>query len=403
LQVPLLSRLQAGKQPAAGSQPAPHGVVNISDLRDLAKRRVPRAVFDYVDGGAEGEVTLRENIRAFEEVVFQPRHAVYTPQPDARATVLGSPLAFPALLAPCGFTRLYHPSGEVAVARAAGAAGIGYMLSTFSGYPVEEVRKATTGPLWYQLYLPGGRKVAETTIDRVKKAGFTALAVTIDTNIHGMRERDLRNGIPQLMGKRLLPKLPFLPQILARPGWLTRFLAAKNITQFPNILLSDGPLRAPDVHRLLTQTVVTWADLKWIREAWPGPILVKGVITADDARRSLDAGAAAVVVSNHGGRQLDGVAASLRALPEIVEVVNGQAEVLMDGGVRRGSDIVKAICLGAKAVLVGRAYAYGLAAAGQAGVERAIEILRADVDRTLILLGCKCTGELNGSFVSKSW
>jgi len=276
------------------------------------------------------------------------------------------------------------------------------MLSTFSGYPVEEVRKATTGPLWYQLYLPGGRKVAETTIDRVKKAGFTALAVTIDTNIHGMRERDLRNGIPQLMGKRLLPKLPFLPQILARPGWLTRFLAAKNITQFPNILLSDGPLRAPDVHRLLTQTVVTWADLKWIREAWPGPILVKGVITADDARRSLDAGAAAVVVSNHGGRQLDGVAASLRALPEIVEVVNGQAEVLMDGGVRRGSDIVKAICLGAKAVLVGRAYAYGLAAAGQAGVERAIEILRADVDRTLILLGCKCIGELNGSFVSKS-
>ena len=381
--------------------PSLSGVVNISDLRHLAERRVPRAVFDYIDGGAEGEVTLRENIRAFEEVVFRPRHAVYTPQPDARATVLGSPLAFPALLAPCGFTRLYHPSGEVAVARAAGAAGIGYLLSTFSGYPVEEVRKATTGPLWYQLYLPGGREVAEATIDRVKKAGFTALAVTIDTNIHGMRERDIRNGIPQLMGKSLFAKLPFVPQILARPGWLARFLSAQNITQFPNVVLPGGPLCAPDVHRLLTQTVVTWADLKWIREAWPGPILVKGVITTDDARRSLDAGAAAVVVSNHGGRQLDGVAASLRALPEIVEVVNGQAEVLMDGGVRRGSDIVKAICLGARAVLVGRAYAYGLAAAGQAGVERAIAILRADVDRTLILLGCKCIGELNSSFVSK--
>src|SRR5579871_251038 len=377
-------------------------VVNISDLRHLAERRVPRAVFDYIDGGAEGEVTLRENIRAFEEVVFRPRHAVCTPQPDARATVLGSPLAFPALLAPCGFTRLYHPDGEAAVARAAGAAGIGYMLSTFSGYPVEQVRKATTGPLWYQLYLPGGREVAEATIDRVKKAGFTALAVTIDTNIHGMRERDIRNGIPQLMGKSLFAKLPFVPQILARPAWLARFLRAQNITEFPNVVLPNGPLRAPDVHRLLTQTVVTWADLKWIREAWPGPILVKGVITTDDARRSLDAGAAAVVVSNHGGRQLDGVAASLRALPEIVEVVNGQAEVLMDGGVRRGSDIVKAICLGARAVLVGRAYAYGLAAAGQAGVQHAIEILRADVDRTLILLGCKCIGELNRSFVSKS-
>src|SRR5580704_7809508 len=152
------------------------GVVNISDLRRLAARRVPKAVFDYIDGGAEGEITLRENIRAFEEVIFQPRHAVYTPQPDARTTLLGSPLAFPALLAPCGFTRLYHPDGEVAVGRAAGAAGIGYLLSTFSGYRVEEVRQASAGPLWYQLYLPGGRAVAEATIDRVKNAGFTALA-----------------------------------------------------------------------------------------------------------------------------------------------------------------------------------------------------------------------------------
>ncbi len=380
-------------------------VVNIEDLRRLAERRVPRAVFDYIDGGSEGEVTLRENVRAFEEVTFRPLNAVYTPQPDLRTTLLGSALAFPAFLAPCGFTRLYHPHGELAVARAAGSAGIGYLLSTFSGYRVEDVRRASAGPLWYQLYLPGGRGVAEATLDRVKRAGFTALAVTIDTNIHGMRERDLRNGIPQLMGNKFFARLPFLPQLFDRPGWLARFLADREVMKFPNIMLPDGPLCAPDVHKLLTQTVVTWADLKWIRETWPGPMLVKGVITADDARRSLDAGAAGVIVSNHGGRQLDGVSASLRALPEVVEAVNGRAEVLMDSGVRRGSDIVKAICLGARAVLVGRAYAYGLAAAGQPGVARAIEILRADVERTLILLGCQRVEDLNRSFVEipRSW
>jgi isopentenyl diphosphate isomerase/L-lactate dehydrogenase-like FMN-dependent dehydrogenase len=380
-------------------------IVNIEDLRRLAARRVPKAVFDYIDGGSEGELTLRENLRAFEEVRFRPLHAVYTPRPDLGTTVLGNRLAFPALLAPCGFTRLYHPQGELAVARAAGSGGVGYLLSTFSGYPVEAVRQASSGPLWYQLYLPGGRAVAEATLERVKKAGYTALAVTIDTNIHGLRERDLRNGIPQLMGKSLLRRLPFLPQLFARPGWLAGFLADREVMKFPNIQLPGGPLRAPNVHQAITQTVVTWADLKWIRETWPGPILVKGVITGDDARRSLDAGAAGVIVSNHGGRQLDGVSASLRALPEIVEAVNGRAEVLMDGGVRRGSDIIKAVCLGARAVLVGRAYAYGLAAAGQAGVTRAIEILRADVERTLALLGCKSVGELNRSFVEvpRSW
>lgn len=378
---------------------SPH-VVNIADLRRLAEQRLPAAVFGYIDGGSEGEVTLRENLRAFEEVVFRPHNAVFTPQPDPRTSVLGEALAFPAMLAPCGFTRLFHPEGEVAVARAAGAAGIGYLLSTFSGHPVEDVRKAMTGPLWYQLYLPGGRAVAEATIDRVSKAGFTALAVTIDTNIHGMRELDIRNGIPELMGNRFFAKLPHLPQLFERPRWLAGFLMDRDVMKFPNIQLADGPLRAPDVHRHLTQTVVTWADLKWIREAWKGPLLVKGVLTADDARRSLDAGAAAIVVSNHGGRQLDGVAASLRALPEVVEAVNGRAEILMDGGIRRGSDIVKAICMGARAVLVGRAYVYGLGAAGQPGVARAIEILRADVERTMILLGCASIAELDRSLVS---
>jgi L-lactate dehydrogenase (cytochrome) len=379
---------------------APH-VVNIEDLRLLAEQQVPAAVFGYIDGGAEGEITLRENLRAFEEIVFRPRNAVFTPKPDSRTTVLGSELAFPAMLAPCGFTRLFHPEGEVAVARAAGAAGLGYLLSTFSGHPVENVRQAMKGPLWYQLYLPGGRTVAEATLDRVRKAGFTAVCVTIDTNIHGMRERDVRNGIPQLMGHDFFARLPFLPQLFERPGWLMRFLLDRDVMKFPNIQLAGGPLLAPDVHKHLTQTVVTWADLKWLRELWKGPLLVKGVLTADDARRSLDAGAAGIIVSNHGGRQLDGVAASMRALPEVVEAVKGQAEILLDSGVRRGADIVKAICLGARAVLVGRAYAYGLAAAGQPGVARAIEILRDDVERTMVLLGCGSVAELDRSLVER--
>jgi len=381
-------------------------VVCIEDLRPLARRRVPKAVFDYLDGGAEGEVTLRENCRAFEEVTFRPRHAVAISECDLRTRVLGFDLALPFLLAPVGYSRLMHSGGEVAAARAAGKAGTAYILSTISWHKLEDVKAGSSGPVFYQLYLMGGRAAAEAVIERAHVTGFAGLVVTIDTPVSGIRERDYRNGMKELISGSLLEKIPFLPQILSRPGWLIRFLLDGGLPALPNVVIPDkGPMPLVDINAALARSAVTWADLRWIRDGWRGPIVIKGVLTGDDARRAIDAGAAAISVSNHGGRQLDGVPASLRALPEVVAAVNGQVEVWMDGGIRRGTDIVKALCLGARAVLCGRAYAYGLAAAGEAGIARAIEILRADLERTLRLLGCPSTAALDRSSVNvpKSW
>jgi len=376
-------------------------VVCVDDLRRIAKRRVPQSVFDYLDGGAEGEITLRENCRVFDDVTFRPRQAVVAPNCDLRTRVLGLDLAVPFLLAPVGYSRLMHPSGEVAAARAAGKFGTAYILSTISGHKLEDVKAGTTGPAFYQLYLMGGRAAAEASIERAKLAGYSALVVTIDTPVSGIRERDYRNGMKELISGSVFQKIPYLPQILSRPGWLAGFLTDGGLPSLPNVVVpGKGPLPLIDVAAALAESAVTWADFHWIREIWRGPIIVKGVLSGDDARKSIDHGAAAISVSNHGGRQLDGVPASLRALPEVVKAVNGQIEVLMDGGIRRGTDIVKALCVGANAVLCGRAYAYGLAAAGEAGVLRALEILRTDLERTLRLLGCPSIAALDNSYVN---
>jgi isopentenyl diphosphate isomerase/L-lactate dehydrogenase-like FMN-dependent dehydrogenase len=378
----------------------PPRVLNIEDLRRAAKRRLPRVVFDYIDGGAEDEWTLRANCRAFREATFRPRCAVAVPTCDLRAIILGTPLAMPLILAPVGSSRLIHPRGEEAAARAASAAGIPYALSTFSGCRLEEVAAASNAPLWYQLYLAGGRDCALPALERAKAAGFSALVVTIDTAVAGMRERDFRNGVKELLSGKLGSMLPFVNQLLTKPRWLCGFIADGGLMKFPNVVIpGKGPMLYADVAAALEQSVVTWGDLKWIREAWNGPIVIKGIHTSDDARRAVEQGANALVVSNHGGRQLDGVAPSLQILPEIVGAVGDQIEVLFDGGIRRGGDIVKALCLGARAVMVGRAYAYGLGAAGAAGVARAIEILRADLIRTLKLLGCASVADLDQSFV----
>jgi isopentenyl diphosphate isomerase/L-lactate dehydrogenase-like FMN-dependent dehydrogenase len=384
---------------------SPH-VVSIADFRPIARRRVPKAVFDYLDGGAEGEVTLRENCRVFEDITFRPRHAVALENCDLGTRVLGFDLSLPFLLAPVGYSRLMHPGGEVVAARAAGAAGTAYILSTISGHRLEDVKAGSRGPVFYQLYLMGGRGAGEAVIERARVAGFSALVVTIDTAVSGIRERDYRNGMKELISGGLLAKIPFIPEVLSHPGWLISYLRDGGLPGLPNVVVpGQGPMPLVDINAALAKAAVTWADLGWIRERWSGPIVVKGVLTGDDARRAIDAGAAAVSVSNHGGRQLDGLPASLRALPEVVKAVNGQAEVWMDGGIRRGTDIVKAICLGARAVLCGRAYAYGLAAAGEAGVARAIEILRTDLERTLRLLGCPSIAALDRSYVNvpKSW
>jgi len=375
-------------------------VVSISDLRRLAKRRLPRLVFDYIDGGAEAERTLRENVRVFDDVTLRPKGAVAVTAVDLKTTVLGTQLDLPFLLAPIGSSRMFYPRAEVLAAGAAGAAGTGYILSTLSGCRLEDVKAATSGPAWYQVYLVGGREVGERAIARAKAAGFGALVVTIDTPVAGMRERDVRNGTGPLLSGNPIAMAPHIGQVLSRPRWLAGFLGDGGLMEFPNVVLPGGsPMKYESVGPALARSVVTWADLKWIRELWGGPIVVKGALIGDDARRAADEGASAVIVSNHGGRQLDGVAAGLRALPEVVAAAGDRIEVLMDGGIRRGSDIVKARCLGAKAVLVGRAYVYGLAAAGGPGAARAIEILRADLVRTLTLLGVASMRDLDRSHV----
>jgi L-lactate dehydrogenase (cytochrome) len=375
-------------------------VLNIEDLRRVAKRRLPRVVFDYVDGGAEAESTLRANCRAFEAVTLRPRCAVATPICDLRTSVLGTEVTMPLILAPVGSCRIMYPRGEEAAARAAGEAGIICALSTLSGCRLEDVAAASAGPMWYQLYLVGGRDCALGGIERAAKAGFSALVVTIDTPVAGFRERDLRNGARELLSGNLGAMLPFVNQILVRPRWLAAFLADGGLMKFQNVVIpGKGPMLYADVTAALEQSVVTWDDLKWIRQAWNRPIVIKGIHTAEDARRGANVGADALVVSNHGGRQLDGVAPTLRVLPEVVSAVGDGIEVLLDGGVRRGSDIVKALCLGARAIMAGRAYAYGLGAAGGAGVARAIEILRSDLVRTLKLLGCASVADLDPSYV----
>src|SRR5258705_5761993 len=377
-------------------------VVNIGDFRRLARKRLPAVVFAYIDGGAEDEVTLRENCRAFGDIAFRPRQCIAVPSCDLRTTVLGTTFELPFLLAPVGFCRMFYPKGELHAARAANQAGTAYILSTFSGTRLEEVREGTSGPLWFQLYVQAGRDIAEATIARAKAAGYTALVVTIDTPVSGMRERGFRHGVRPLLQGDIWGSLPYAWQFVTRPRWVLDYFADGRPRVFPNVELpGKGAMPCGDVGVILESTIVTWADLRWMRDAWKGPVVVKGLHTSDDARRAMDAGADAVVVSNHGGRQLDGVPASLRALPEVLEAVNGRIEVLMDGGIRRGGDVVKAICLGAKAVLVGRAYAWALGAAGGPGVARAIEILRTDLVRTMRLLGCPSIAQLDRSYIER--
>jgi L-lactate dehydrogenase (cytochrome) len=277
--------------------------------------------------------------------------------------------------------------------------GTGYVLATGAGTAMEEVAPVNHN-LFYQVYKIGGRASAERAIGRAEKLGLKGLFLTIDTPVSGNRERDPRNGMGALMGGKFLPKLPYVPEIMAHPRWLARFLADGGAPSMPNVVGADGrPLPALDVKDALAGANILWDDLDWIRKLWSGPIVVKGVMTAADARHAVELGADGIVVSNHGGRQLDCVAASLRVLPGIAEAVKGKTTIFLDSGIRRGGDIAKALCLGADAVLLGRAYAYGLAAAGDAGVARALEILHADLARTMKLLGAATVKDLTPELV----
>jgi isopentenyl diphosphate isomerase/L-lactate dehydrogenase-like FMN-dependent dehydrogenase len=381
-------------------------IVNVDDLRNAAHRRLPKAVFDYLDGGADDEVTLRDNLKAFSELRFRPRSAVDARECNLKTSVLGQLIEFPVLLAPVGYSRLFHPRGELAASAAAGRAGTIYCVPTLSGYRLEDVKARSRCPVWYQLYPVGGREIAESALSRAKNAGFSALVVTIDTPRSGNRERDKRNGVSELKGKSLVSKIRYMPDLFLHPSWLAGFLLDGESGQFQNVMVpGKGPMKISEVDDLppeMDQWLITWEDLEWIRDVWTGPIVVKGIQTDDDARRAVDAGAQGVVVSNHGGRQLDGVAASLHVLPSVVRAVGTQTEVFMDSGIRRGSDVVKALCLGARAVLIGRAYIYGLAAQGETGIDCALKIIREEIKRTMTLLGAKSIRDLDASYLEFS-
>ena len=367
----------------------------IGELRAAARRRVPGVVFDYVDGGAGDEVTLRRNVAALRAIELRSRVLVDVSSVETATTVLGEPVALPLLGAPMGLAGLLHTGGEVALARALHEAGTVSVLAAMASCPVEEVMAAATGPVWFQMYLWRDRGLLKSLLDRVKAAGVRVLVVTVDVPCSGNRDRDRRNGfaVPPRVTARALA------QGFTHPRWSYAFVR--------NPRISWGNLPEPgEGATLATRTnqqfdpAATWADLAWFRANWDGPLVVKGIMDPADARRAVQAGAAAVVVSNHGGRQLDGAPATIRALPAVVSEIGGDAEVYLDGGIRRGADIVKAVALGARACLAGRALAYGLGAGGQAGARRAIDILNAELRTVLALAGCPSVRDLDQAWVS---
>jgi isopentenyl diphosphate isomerase/L-lactate dehydrogenase-like FMN-dependent dehydrogenase len=373
------------------------------DAQQRAQRILPRAVFDFVDGGADDEVTLRRNEEAFAAVELRPRVAVHVGRPSLTTKVLGEELALPVLLAPCGFARAVFPDGDVCAARAAESIGTVSILSSASATSLEDVaRGAPDATRWFQLYFLGGREGAEQLIERAGANGYRTLVVTVDTAAVGNHERDIRNRVPQPLKVDARTVFWHAPNMLRHPRWLVRFMRDGMPLSFANArdLRNDGVLLDPVAAAgMMAQYPPTWDDIRWIRTRWDGPLVIKGVLDGEDAVRAVDAGADGVVVSNHGGRQLDGVPATIDMLPQVVAAVDGRAEVLLDSGVRRGTDVVKAISLGAQAVLIGRPYLWGLACGGQAGVEAMLRAFRTEMLRTLKLLGCASVSELSPSWL----
>jgi isopentenyl diphosphate isomerase/L-lactate dehydrogenase-like FMN-dependent dehydrogenase len=371
-------------------------VVNIEDLRRIAKRKLPAIAFDFIDGAAEDEVTLRANRRAFEEIAFRPRALVDTVDRPQSTTLLGTEIATPIVLAPTGYTRLASRNAEVEAARAAARAGTIYCLSTMASTSIEEVARAAEGPLWFQLYLWRHREISDSLVRRARDCGYQALVVTTDVPVASKRERDLHNGF--VLPPRIRPGRA--AEILLHPHWLWDLLTAPPIT-FTNLSEVGRSRKSHSdfVNRELSNPSASYDDLRRLRDEWQGSLLVKGTMTAEDAELAVASGVDGIVVGNHGGRQLDGLPASIEALPEVVEAVAGRADVLLESGIRRGSDVVKALALGARAVMIGRAYVYGLAAGGEEGAVKALEILSHEIDLCLALLGRKGIADLDESAV----
>jgi L-lactate dehydrogenase (cytochrome) len=373
---------------------------SVADLRAIARRRLPRGVFDYIDGAAEDERTLAANSAAFAAVTFRPRVLRDVGEVDPSTTLLGRPLPLPLVLAPTGFTRIADPDGELAVARAAARAGVPYTLSTLSTRSIEEVAAASAGPKWFQVYVWRDRGLVKDMIGRAASAGYEALVLTVDTAVLGRRERDVRRGfsLPPKIG------LGTLVDGAAHPGWTWRFLRSEPI-RFANVQESAGvgdgttAVTLSDYVNTQFDPGLSWRDVEWMRSEWHGPLVIKGIQTVDDARLAAEAGVEAIALSNHGGRQLDSAPAPLDLVASVADAVGDRLEIICDGGVRRGSDIVKAVALGARACMAGRAYLYGLGAAGERGVDHVLGLLDADVRRTMALVGVSGVAELGRELV----
>ena len=391
----VVSRFLSDEQVAARIQ-------SVADARYFAERRVPASIFQMFEAGSGSNVTMRENVRAFEEVLFRPRAAVFHPERDLRTTVLGHEISMPAIVSSVGFLKTGHQDGEAGVARAAGAAGTIQFVSGVTNTPIEEIMAAATGPVFYQLYYIGGREASAPIIERAKAAGVAGLVLIADTpTIARPRDRlyPERRSVPA--GVTLRNAIRFAPQALPKPRWLLDFVRAG--IQMPPVAMGLRPDGTPmglfeGIEKIYQQTPA-WEDVPWIRERWEGPLVIKGILTAEDARRAVEEGVDAIVVSNHGGNVLDGDVPTLPVLPEIVEAVGGQIEVLIDSGVRRGTDVVKALALGANAVLLGRAYVYALLAAGEPGVRHMLELFRQQIDEALAFLGVTSVHDLDPSYL----
>jgi L-lactate dehydrogenase (cytochrome) len=372
---------------------------SVADLRRISKRLLPRGVFDYVDGAAEDEVTMRRNAAAFRNVQFRPRVLRDVGTVDMTTTLLGKPLAYPLVLAPTGFTRMVEPQGELAVARAAARAKLPYTLSTMGTRSIEEVAAVSDGRKWFQVYVWRDRALVKDMLDRASAAGYEAIVITVDVPILGRRERDVRTGFT------LPPKLGIDTIIdgLVHIGWTLDFMRAEPIS-FANIFHMEEVSAASPVS--LAQHVndqfdpkLSWDDIGWFRSNWKGPIVIKGIQTVEDARIAADLGMEAIALSNHGGRQLDGAPPPLELVAPVAEAVGDRCEIICDGGIRRGSDIAKALALGARAGMIGRAYLYGLGAGGERGVDFVLSMLRHGLKQTMQLAGATRIEELTPDLV----
>jgi L-lactate dehydrogenase (cytochrome) len=363
-------------------------VTNIEDLREMSKRRIAKAIFDYVDRGSYSEATLRANRADLESLTLRQRVAIDVDRRSTRSTMLGQEVSMPVALAPVGLTGLNWANGEMLAARAAERFGVPYTLSTMSICSIEDVASAVTRPFWFQLYVMRDRGFSGSLIERAKAAGCSALVLTLDLQVQGQRHQDLKNGLA--VPPRLTPGTVL--DILKKPGWALNVMMGKR-KSFGNL---EG--RIPNADSLTTLShwiagqfdpTLSWKDVEWVKKLWGGKIILKGILDAEDAKIAASTGVEALVVSNHGGRQLDGAASSIRALPEIVDAIGDRMEVLFDGGIRSGQDLLKALALGAKGALIGRAYAYGLGAMGEKGVARALEIIRNELDVSMALCGLR--------------